>query len=220
MEEITNKKKFKFSPRGFSINTFCLCQECDSYLVKEDDKSSKLTKSTWPSFILSTLINKDVISSYGVKAWQLIPYTWRYWWVDTLQYISPDYVSISIESPEPIIVDRSFELDEWKTKLESQKLPDIAQACNKYMIPNVLCPWGCNEFIFRSGFLSIDIVYQRFLRNVSLNMMNDVDTMKYVAYCRDDYIRFNNDYKCLLLNKSWKVMPIVTCKDHYSGCKN
>ena len=67
-EDISTKKKFKFSPRGFSINTFCLCQECDSYLVKEDDKSSKLTKSTWPSFILSTLINKDVISSYGVKA--------------------------------------------------------------------------------------------------------------------------------------------------------
>ena len=44
-EEITTKKKFKFSPRGFSINTFCSCQECDSYLMKEDDKRSKLTNN-------------------------------------------------------------------------------------------------------------------------------------------------------------------------------
>ena len=60
--------------------------------------------------------------------------------------------------------------------------------------------------------------------------MNDVETMKHVAYCRDDYISFNNNYKCLLLNESCKVIPsiclqdgyevqVMTCKDHDSGCK-
>lgn len=204
LEEIGSSytKKFKFSPRGFDNDIF-LCQECESFLVTEHvDKIAKSSKNTWPSFILSTLINKDVISHYGTKTWQLIPIPWRHWWIDNLKHVTTGYENISIDSPEPIIIDRSFELKEWNTQIESQMLFEIAKACNKFMIPNVLYPWGCNEFIFWCEYISIDIVFQRFLRMVSLNLINNIEVMKYFAYCRDDYIRFNGDYECLLLNKS------------------
>ena len=170
-----------------------------------------------------------VISHYGTKTWQLIPIPWRHWWIDNLKHVTTGYENISIDSPEPIIIDQSFELKELNTQIESQMLFEIAKACNKFMIPNVLCPWGCNEFIFRCGYISIDIVFQQFLRMVSLNLINNIEVMKYVAYCRDDYIQFNGDYECLLLNKSWTVMPsiclrdgygvqVMTCKDHDHGC--
>ena len=113
--------------------------------------------------------------------------------------------------------------------MDSNKLFDISIACNKYMMPAVMCPWGCNKFIFQSGHVSIDIIFQRYLRKVQLTMINDIDTIKYVSYCREDYICFNDDYDCLLLNYSWKVMPsvclrkghgaeVMTCKDHNKGC--
>ena len=147
-----------------------------------------------------------------------------------MPFISAGYDDISIDNPEPIIIDRTTELDEWKSKIDSQKLPEIADVCNKFMIPNILCPWGCNEFIFKSGFISIDIMFQRFLRKASLTMIHNVTAMQYISYCRNDYIRFTGDYDCLLLNPNWKVMPsvclrsphgvqVMTCKDHDGGSK-
>ena len=52
-----------------------------------------------------------------------------------------------------------------------------------------------------------------------------------MKYCRDDYIRFNDEYDVLLLNKEdWKVMLFIcyvkdkgmqfmVCKDHDHGTK-
>ena len=228
--DLKNFLSFKFAPRGDERDAFYLCQECDRFLVTEEKpKAAKSAKNTWPSFILATLINEDVISIYRDKVWKLIPSQWRHWWVDTLPLVCEGYDNISIESPYPVTVDKTFELVEWRTKINSQLLPEIEFACNKYMMPTILCPWGCNEFIFRTGFMSIDIVFQRFLRKVVLKLIHDIDKMKFITYCRDDYIRGNNDYDCLLLNKEWTVKPsfclrrnfgvqVMTCQDHDKGC--
>ena len=96
------------------------------------------------------------------------------------------------------------------------------------MVPTVLCLWGCNEFIFRTGFMWIDISLQRFLRKVAPVMIHDIGAMKFITYCRDDYIGFTNDYDCLLLNKECTVSPpfflrmsfgvqVMTWKDHNKG---
>ena len=227
------KKKFRFAPRERGDDEhFYLCQECDSFLVTEDDgDTAKSAKFTWPSFIISTLMNENVISVYGNRAWQLVPTYWRHWWVETLPLATLNgYNDITIDYPPSIITDRTCELNDWKNKNDSNMLFEIAQACNRHMMPTVLCPWGCTEFIFRSGYLSIDLIYQRFLRKTSLTMIHDVNTMKYVTYCRDDYIRFDNKYEYLLLNeKDWTVVPsvylqtgygvqVMTCKDHDQGC--
>ena len=228
-QDLRTRKKFKFSPRDESSNEFLLCQDCDAFLVTEENrKEATSAKYTWPSFIISTLTNDKVISIYGTKTWQLIPKQWRYWWSDILPYINCAYEDISIVSPPPITVDHSQTLQRFKSRIASNMLQEIATACNENMVPIVLCPWGCNEFIFRSGFISIDICFQRFLIKVPLILIHDVDTMKYISNCREDFIRFNNDYDCLLLNEKWKTMPsfcirngfgaqVMTCKDHNDG---
>ena len=62
------------------------------------------------------------------------------------------------------------------------------------MIPCALCPWGCSKFIFHSEYISLDLIYQRFLLKVNLDLIEDVSVMKYITYIRDDYIRFSKDY--------------------------
>ena len=147
--DIRKFRKFKYSPR-YHDEEFYLCQECNSFLVTEDDKKiAKSAKNMWPSFIISTLCSEEVVSLYGNKAWQLIPHCWRYWWVDTLPGNSNGYENISMDFPVPIIIDRTCELTDWKNKIGSNILPRMSEACNKHMIPTVMCPWGCNEFIFR-----------------------------------------------------------------------
>ena len=68
-DELRRFNKFKFSPRT-NNESLILCQECDNFLVTEpDSKIAKSAKNTWPSFILSTLVDETVISSYGNRGW-------------------------------------------------------------------------------------------------------------------------------------------------------
>ena len=32
---------------------------------------------------------------------------------------------------------------------EKKHLPSIANICNELLIPNVLCPWGCTEYLHK-----------------------------------------------------------------------
>ena len=78
------------------------------------------------------------------------------------------------------------------------------------MIPTVLCPWGCSEFIFSCGHISLEILFQNFLPKVNIDMIGDTGDLKFVKYCRDDFIRFNDEYDAWLLNKEdWKLMPSI-----------
>ena len=158
----------------------------------------------------------------------MIPLQWRYWWVDTLPTYFPEYHNISICEPSPILVDRTTELSEWNQLISSNSLPKISLACNKYMIPCILCPWGCSEFNFHSGFLPLDIIFQRYLMKVNIDLIEDVSQMKYARYARDDYLRFSGNYEEWLFNPLWKVTPSIsfvegkgmkfmTCKDHNNG---
>ena len=96
-----------------------------------------------------------LLQAYGIKIWQLITFQWRYWRADTLPLFYPEhYNSISIQYPPAIIFDRISKLVEWNELILTQKLPKISSAYNKYMIPCILCPWGCSEFNFHSGFVA------------------------------------------------------------------
>ena len=97
------------------------------------------------------------------------------------------------------------------------------------MLPCVLCPWGCTEYVFSCGYVSLDIVFQRFLPKVNIDLIHNINVLRYLQYARDDYIRFDGKYACWLLNQEeWTVMPSVcfvegkgmqfmVCKYHNKG---
>ena len=140
-----------------------------------------------------------------------------------------EYYDVTIEKPEPVIIDQTLNQKHWNEDIKSMMLPRIARACNKNMIPTILCPWGCSEFIFSNGLIPLDIIFQRFLPKVNIDLMEKKEKMKNVQYCRDDFIRYHDKYDCWLLNREdWLVMPSVVyvpnkgmqfmvCKDHDKG---
>ena len=79
--------------------------------------------------------------------------------------------------------------------------------------------------MFSCGHVSIDIMFQCFLPKVSISMIHKKEHLKFIKYCRDDFIRFDGDYDSWLLNKKdWMVMPSV-CYNAKNGmqfmvCKN
>ena len=61
-----------------------------------------------------------------------------------------------------------------------------------------------------------------------IELINKPDDVRLISSACDDYIRFNDDYECWLLNPEWKVRPIIficsekgasvlTCRDHNKG---
>ena len=96
------------------------------------------------------------------------------------------------------------------------------------MVPCIFCPWGCSESIFHLGFVSIDIIYQQYLSKVNIDLIKNIQSMKYVRYVQDDYLRFLGEYGKWLLNPLWSVtqsmryvigkgMELISCKDHDKG---
>ena len=77
------------------------------------------------------------------------------------------------------------------------------------MLPNVLCPWGCSEFCFRAEKFNLGIIIQRHLTKVQLNFpfSSWYERVALFDSARMDYIREENDYDTVLLNKNWKIVP-------------
>eukprot|EP00957_Ditylum_brightwellii_P092018 7005347-Ditylum_brightwellii.AAC.1 len=175
--------------------------------------------------------DNDVQMSYGSSIWQFVPDIWRHWWKDTLgQYGSGVLDDITIESPPAFFNDVSFDISDMKGDIDSMLFSKLASACNKHLLPYILCPWGCTEFLHRSGYLPFDIVIQRYLCKCVLSLCCDKSKLHDVKHARKDYIRFNGDYDIWLLNPFWKVKPslcfvdgkgplVLSCHDHDGGCQ-
>ena len=149
--EIQKRRRFKFirssNDEDNAINLL-LCQECSLHLTLETSKvNAKVynsAKNSWPGFIWSVFADVSLIVKYDTRIWQMIPQTWRYWWINSVQIcFSTD---ISIQMPQSIFVDKTVEMNEWDSDIESMKLSRLRDTSNKHLMPCVLCPWGCSEF--------------------------------------------------------------------------
>ena len=229
MNDIKRQKQFnhikKRSNRQDNDRIFWLCKSCSSLLCGENEKESETWINSWPSFIWAMLKDVKVREKYGDLVWKFLPEPWRYWWIASSQKYYP---SITILKPMPMFLDLTLGIMDWDQNIQSNVISNVAKVCNKYLLPTVLCPWGCSEFLHRSAFLDIDIVFQRFLPKCIIKIWNDKKKLLKVKSCRDDYIRFYDEYDMWLLNSNWKVMPSITfvnnqgprimvCRDHNGG---
>ena len=59
---------------------------------------------------------------------------------------------------------------------------------NRFLYPNILCPWGCTKYIHMAGNIQMDIVIQSFLRKELLAIPNYHEKFWCVNSCRENYI--------------------------------
>ena len=64
-------------------------------------------------------------------------------------------------------MDRTKDLETWNEGIKYQKLRSIADVCNKFLLPNVSCPWGFLEFIHKIRYVDMDTIIQLFIQNVA-----------------------------------------------------
>ena len=125
-------------------------------------------------------------------------------------------------------MDRTKDLETWNEGIKSQKLSSIADFCNQFILPNVVCPWVCLEFIFKFGYVDMYTVIQLFIQKCNLYIV-DVSKLSKIEHTRNYYLQeSNNCYNMWLHNTDWKVLPkiyfvdvyprVLTCKYHDGGC--
>ena len=228
-DEIRSRRSFKNVTRSTrAVVQYTLCSQCAEHLVSENNTTAKLCINTWPGFIWFLLKDEDIHSNYGSSIWRFIPSQWRYWWIDEAKACFPHiFNSVSIESPSPIFIDKTMEIKEWNDDVNSYLLPRLASSCNKHLMPNIMCPWGCSEFNHKCGHISMDIVFQRYLQRCLLKLIEKPAAFKYIISARDDYLRAEGDEDQWLFNPNWKVQPsiafvdgcprVLTCNNHNKG---
>ena len=205
---------------------YTVCIQCKTLLTSIDTEEATQYKNIWPSFLWEVLSSDETIKAYGASfIWKFIPFEWREWWYHELMRQFPFYYrNIMLDNPKPIFLDRTKDFKSWNDAIESQKLSRIADVCNQFLIPTVLCPWGCSDFLHHAGSINLNLIIQRYLPKCIL-FDNDTTT---IDPSRDDFIRDNtNDYDKWLGNVLWKVMPtiiikngvpfVLSCKDHDGG---
>ena len=65
-------------------------------------------------------------------------------------------------------MDRTKDLETCNEEFKSQKLSYIADVCNQFLLPDVLCPWGCSEFIHKLGYVDLDTLIQQYIQKCNL----------------------------------------------------
>ena len=70
-------------------------------------------------------------------------------------------------------MDRIKDLETWNEGIKYQKLSSIDDVCNQFLLPNVICPWGCSEFIHKVGYVDLDTVIQQFVQKCILSILDE-----------------------------------------------
>ena len=238
LSSLNRRRKFRFlskKERNNQNDYIHLCKECLNHFSEKTTRSTKLRYDyLWPSFIWSLLTNTKIQSIYGTKIWQFLCPKMRRWWLHSVSESIPFFEEnrVTLEEPRPIFSDNTENRNTFMKKIKSDKLGDITDALNEYLLPNILCPWGCSEYIHECTHLPFDLMCQRYLNKVNFETINQKDLLTKFYSTRDDYIRFNvNDYDCWIFNPDWNVVPnitfldneqgphICTCRNHRNGSK-
>ena len=173
---IISRRPFAFIRGSRSSDTidYLLCNQCEVHLSYEDTDKANGPQFIWPAFYWSIMHCKDIHNHYSYEfIWKIVPLGWREWWFDkiVLQFMAY-YNSISITEPQSIFMDITKGLETWNEGIKSQKLSYIADVCNQFLLPNVLCPWGCSEFIHKVGYVDLDTVIQLFIQKYNLSIVD------------------------------------------------
>ena len=139
---------------------YLLCNQCEVHLSDEDTDKENGPQFIWPDFYWSILCCEDIHNNYSSEfIWEIFPLEWREWWFDEIVLQFPEYYnSISITEPQSIFIDRNKDLETCNEGIKSQKSSSIADVCNQFLLPNLLCPWVCSEFIHKVGYVNLDTV--------------------------------------------------------------
>jgi hypothetical protein len=212
-------------------HSLVMCSECVSFFLSQCASKRRADwEYTWPSFYWNMLTGKDASnenSFYDVYSpaflWRFVPSSIRIYWRQPLfdHFLDRYCFLYDAQEPSPFFVDKTSELRMFWSNVTEYTMHGMLKALDPervglpeevpFLLPTVLCPWGCCEFPHASKHILPPIIIQQMLPKVQLNLMSDWSTKMYlVESIRLDYIRRQGeslDY--VLMNKKWPILPTM-----------
>jgi len=139
--------------------------------IRRLNKSRFQWSKLWPSFYWDLLVGSDTDSGaafhqvYPAKhLWRFIPHSIRRYWLDEDMFgREGDYYGCSELLPPSYFRDRTLDLNEFVSNINSYTCRGFLQALGpsrladpngedpkQFLLPDVLCPWGCGEYCHRA----------------------------------------------------------------------
>lgn len=209
-----------------------LCSECHLFLWRDKNYTRQSSwVDTWPSFYWHLLSGSDrstgvpFACTYGGEyIWKLIPDSLREYWrpsVSALLEKAYPFVALGGEEPPSFFRDITSTVATFRKEvscytygallkvLEPSRVGKEYDTGRPFLIPDVLCPWGCSEFCFAVSHMNPAILLQHLLARVELDVDVDCSDKLYTAETmRLDYFRLDTEeVDRVLLNKEWPILP-------------
>jgi hypothetical protein len=204
-----------------------LCGLCRIYLAadteehKHNTKRKVLEQLVWPAMIWRLLKMKEII-----KLWDFLPELWRAWWKPQVCVVHPNIKRVlnMISLKVGDATEARYLLQKITNDLKMKEMIDVV---DNWMLPNVKCPWGCDEYPDEVGGLSLDIIFKRFIPSLNIDSIaySHAADFTLVTGVREDYIAAN--WARIAHNPAWPVKPSIvfidgcpkfaTCRFHLKG---
>ena len=226
----TVKNKQYYRRQGRS--SLYLCSDCYWLLCVSDTKERKgkhrdrTWSHVWKVFFWMFLSSTIVHGKFGRHAWKYIPETIRPLWKNVLVREFPDVYS-NLDDVLSCYDDATEEMARFEKVHKELKLGDIVAAYSGLM-PGVLCPWGCSEYVFDCGEVRFEHVFNELVYRGPWTLLEGTEDDRPMSFRRD----FLDGETCMhLFNEEWKVRPsmifvrrkgpcFLTCKCHDGGTKD
>lgn len=211
-----------------------LCRDCETYLCHtKSNQERKIRDASWPSLMWMWLTDQRLRGRFGFRLWRLVPLQFRDWWESNL---ADEYGcrmgQLQTNELRPLYKIVTRETEELLAAIDNGEVGELVKAVRSHIMPLVRCPWGCTEFLHRTGRGLFDEVTAAASGSVtfacvSAKAAQRVDRLQ--GGIVPSYLDMNSNWEHLLLgNPDWKVMPsllwtsgsapvVLTCRDHHCG---
>ena len=214
------------------LDEVLLCSECKVALTSVDVKKYKNWKYYWPAWFWKLIKKSFLDQQYYV--WHFIPKEWRPWWLMKVYDDANNNNILLNDECEYYFTDITLEKDWFHRENEKKLAVTMRNIYNKHCVCTVRCPWGCTEFIYKTGTLRFDYVINKFFtesKNTELFYKGEVDAKnfnfpnivdKYIKCPRLDYLTLKDTIigKPILPSIAFikdKGPCVLTCRYHNGG---
>ncbi len=221
--------------------TFLSTSEAESDASKEEklrlNKRRFHWSNIWPSFYWDLLVGDDATIGSPFHTvyspshlWRFVPQSIRQYWLHEECFCSGGaYFGCTESTPSSFFRDRTNDLAEFRRNINSyttigflnaldpSRLANRNDDVSSFLVPDVLCPWGCGEYCHCAVPFDPSLLIQRHLTRVQLNLSryNGHDKLYLVENSRLDYIKLDNEpVDTVLLNDDWQVLPSVVLDEN------
>ena len=182
---------------------FAFCEECYDYLQVDGLIKPHNWSYIWPAYLWKMMCVEN--GRFARSAWGLIPSNWRGWWIGAL-LTRFSGCGVSLTDPPVRVRDVTDELQRRRDILQELKIGDLLRKWET-MIPDVLCPWGCTEYIEDAGTIAFDAMVQRCYSAYELPMSSKKRQFDRCISARHDFFWSGNCY--LHGNSEWNIQPSI-----------